>query len=74
MRLLRTYHVQRARKQHDHCERCGRPIYPGEEYKGDVWVSGNYLYVNKEHYDCDWFNPDDDDMFATHRFDMPAAA
>ncbi len=59
-RILGTS-LQRANKEHQ-CDRCISPIYPGEEYRRNVFLAKGVL-VEKYHYPCcpgptfdDWTN------------------
>jgi len=37
----------------DHmCDNCHYPIFPGDEYKGEVWVMKGRIVVFKYHVEC----------------------
>lgn len=56
-RILRTY-TRIAHTDH-RCSECPLPIFPGDEYIGEIMVwrkpgKGSSFYVRKQHRQCPW--------------------
>ena len=71
-RCLRSYH-RTAQIDHGPCIFCEIPIFAGDYYGANVWVSGKNLWVEKFHIGCP-IDPEEDEKERKRKKDKKQTA